>query len=113
MRLEIYSTAVLHETDTTQGNSCMVCYPAGMTAHPPTDPAAKKIRITIDGKIALTVEMLADRWGVATKTVSSALSRDGIEHDGMLDKQKKLYLQTKSDSWWKNRPGKGWKKASS
>lgn len=104
MHLKIYRTSVLHNSDSTQGSSCMVCYPADMTAQAP------KIRITVDGRIALTVEMLAERWGVATKTVSSALSRDGIEHDGMLDKQKKLYLQTKSDAWWKNRPGKGWAK---
>lgn len=104
MDLKIYRTRVLHNLDSTQGSSCMACYAADMTARPP------KIRITIDGKVALTVEMLAERWGVATKTVSSALSRDGIEHDGMLDRQKKLYLQTKSDLWWKGRPGKGWAK---
>lgn len=106
MRLEIYRTGVLHETGTTQRYPCMAWYPADMTADPPNPP---KIRITIDGRVALTVAMAAERKGVAEGTMSSAISRDRIEHDGMLDGKKKIYLQSKIDAWWPKRPGKGWR----
>lgn len=83
----------------------MVCYSADM-AEPLKPP---KVRITVNGRVALTVGMAAERKRVAEGTMSSAISRDQIEHDGMLDKKKKLYLQSKIDAWWKARPTKGWR----
>lgn len=71
-----------------------------------------RVRITIDGRVALTVEMIAERKGVKPKSVTGELTRYKIEHDGMLDGRKKLYLQSKIDGWWDNRGGKGSKKAS-
>jgi hypothetical protein len=73
-----------------------------MTAEP-------RVRITVNGRVALTVAMAATRKGVAEGTMSSAISRDRIEHDGMLDGKKKVYLQSKIDQWWDNRIGKGWR----
>jgi len=66
-----------------------------------------RVRITIDGRVALTVEQAAERKGVKPKTVTGELTRYRIEHDAMLDGRKKLYLQAKFDKWWDNRPGKG------
>lgn len=83
----------------------MLCYAASMTASGP------KVRITVDGKIALTVEWAAARFGVEPKSLSGELSRhkDAITHVAMLDGKKKLYLQRDLDSWWKSRRGRGWR----
>jgi hypothetical protein len=69
--------------------------------------AEPRVRITIDGRVALTVEQIAERKGVKPKSVTGELTRYGIEHDAMLDGRKKIYLQHKIDSWWGNRVGKG------
>ncbi len=81
----------------------MVCYAASMTDQPPKD----KIKITVNGKVALTVEMIAKRWGITPKSVSVEISRRGLEHDSMLDGKKKLYLVQKVNAV--KRPGKGWR----
>ncbi len=71
--------------------------------------ADPRIRITVDGKTALTVEQAAARLGVPTKTLSGELTRykTVIRPVAELDGRKKLYLQTEFDRWWKSRPGKG------
>jgi hypothetical protein len=70
-----------------------------------------RIRITVDGKLALTIEQAAERLGVPTKTLSSELTRykASIQHVAMLDGKKKLYLQSEIDKFWKARPGKAWR----
>lgn len=72
--------------------------------------AEPRVRITIDGRVALTVEQAAARKGVKPKSVTGEITRYKIEHDAMLDGRKKLYLQAKFDKWWDNRGGKGSKK---
>jgi hypothetical protein len=67
------------------------------------------IRITVGGKLALTVEQAAARLGVPPKTLSGELTRykDAIRPAAELDGRKKLYLQSEIDQWWKSRPGRG------
>lgn len=72
--------------------------------------AEPRVRITIDGRVALTVEKIAERKGVKPKSVTGELTRYAVEHDAMLDGRKKLYLQAKIDAWWDNRGGKGYKR---
>lgn len=77
-----------------------------------------EVRIYIGTRLALTVAMAAERAGVTETVMSVAISRGHVPpggtekiyltHDGMLDKKKKIYLQSKFDAWWKARPGKGW-----
>ncbi len=91
------STAPRNETGSTQGNPCVLVYPVCMG----------KVRITLDGKLALTVEQAADRYHLLPKSMSSVISRGGIEADGMLDGKKALYLAGRLDEIMKARPGKG------
>lgn len=72
--------------------------------------AEPRVRITIDGRVALTVEQAAARKGVKPKSITGEIARYGFEHDAMLDGRKKLYLQARFDAWWDNRVGKGGKK---
>lgn len=71
--------------------------------------ASPRIRITVDGKLALTVEQAAARLGVPPKTLSGELTRykNAILPVAELDGRKKLYLQKDVDAWWASRPGKG------
>lgn len=66
-----------------------------------------RVRITIDGKVALTVEQAAERYGMLASSVRVAISREGLEPDGELDGKKKLYLQSRLDAILKARPGRG------
>lgn len=68
-----------------------------------------RIRITVNGKLALTVEQAAAHLGVPTKTLSGELTRykGTIQPAAELDGRKKLYLQKEIDAWWTARPGKG------
>lgn len=71
--------------------------------------ADPRVRITVDGKVALTVEQAAARLGIPTKTLSGELTRykTAIRPAAELDGRKKLYLQAEIDAWWKSRPGRG------
>lgn len=68
-----------------------------------------RIRITVDGKPALTIEQAAERLGVPISTLSGELTRYKavIQPVAALDGKKKLYLQSQVDAWWATRPGKG------
>lgn len=68
-----------------------------------------KIRITVNGKLALTVEQAAVRLGVTPGALSGELTRykGTIRPIAELDGRKKLYLATELDKWWKARPGRG------
>ena len=66
-----------------------------------------RIRITVDGRLALTVEQAAQRYGLKPNSMSAALSRMGTEPDANLDGRKKLYLAGRLDAVMKTRPGKG------
>ncbi len=91
-------TASRNESDSTQGHPCILVYAVPMTG---------KIRITIDGKLALTVEQAADRYHLQPKSISAIISRGAIAEDGTLDGKKKLYLASHLDQIMKARPGKG------
>lgn len=68
-----------------------------------------RIRITVNGKLALTVEQVAERLGVPISTLSGELTRykDVIRPVAELDGRKKLYLPADIDRWWAARPGRG------
>lgn len=68
-----------------------------------------RIRITVNGRLALTVEQIAARLGVPIGTLSSELTRYKavIRPVAELDGRKKLYLPADIDRWWNGRPGKG------
>lgn len=70
---------------------------------------APVVRITVNGRQALTVEMAAERVGVAASTMRGELSRyrDAIAPVAELDGRKQLYLATAFDRWWRSRPGRG------
>jgi hypothetical protein len=70
---------------------------------------APRVRITVDGKLALTIEQMAERLGVTTSTVRAYLTRygHGISPAAELDGRKSLYLAKDIDRWWAARPGKG------
>lgn len=69
--------------------------------------ATMQIRITIDGRVALTVEQAAARYGIRPSSMSAALSRLHVQPDAQLDGKKQLYLATRLDALMKARPGKG------
>jgi hypothetical protein len=66
------------------------------------------IRITYDGKLALTTAQAAQRHGVTTATMRKELDRLGVHPlpEG-LDARTPLYLATAVDTAIKARPGKG------
>jgi hypothetical protein len=66
-----------------------------------------KIRITLDGRLALTVEQAAARYGLRPHSMTSALSRLRVTPDAMLDRRKGLYLAGRLDALMRARPGKG------
>jgi len=66
-----------------------------------------KVRITIDGRLALTVEQAAERYHLTPGSMSSVISRGRIAADSMLDNKKPLYLAGRLDEIMKARPGKG------
>lgn len=68
-----------------------------------------RIKITIDGELALTVEQAAERYGVSANAVRIALGRAGLTDspDDKLDQRKPLYLAARLDQLMTKRPGKG------
>lgn len=67
------------------------------------------VRITVDGKLALTVEQAAERYGLKPAPMRTALARfgDEIEPVTYLDGRKPLYLASRLDAIMAKRPGKG------
>lgn len=65
------------------------------------------VRITVDGRLAVTVEQAAERYGLAASSVRAIITRERIEPDAELDGRKKLYLATRLDAILRARPGKG------
>lgn len=71
------------------------------------------IRITVDGKPALTVAMAAERYGLAASSIRSALTRlgDAITPAAQLDSRTPLYHLVALDKALSRRPGRGHKAA--
>lgn len=67
----------------------------------------ERIRITIGGRLALTVEQAAERYHLLPSSMSAVISRGQIQPDAWLDGKKKLYLAARLDEIMKARPGKG------
>jgi hypothetical protein len=66
------------------------------------------IRITYDGKLALTTAQAAERYGLALSSMRAALSRLAVEPlPEALDGRTPLYQATTLDAIMKARPGKG------
>lgn len=71
--------------------------------------AAPTIRVTVDRRLALTIEQAAERYRLAASSMRGELTRlgDRIKPVAMLDGRKPLYLATELDKLMKSRPGKG------
>lgn len=66
------------------------------------------IRITYDGKLALTVAQAATRYGLGHVTMRKVLSRLNVEPlPEPLDARTPLYAAAELDAAMKARPGKG------
>ncbi len=67
------------------------------------------IRITVNGKLAYTVEQAAAKYGVGPSSMRSVIARAGgqIEEAGRLDGKKALYLAAALDRLMAGRPGRG------
>lgn len=67
------------------------------------------VRITVDGKRALTVEQAAERYGIQPGSMRGELTRlgDKVQPVAMLDGRKPLYLMSELDKLMKGRPGRG------
>jgi len=72
-----------------------------------TADRAPVVRITVDGRLALTVEQAAARHGMAPNSMSSLISREGIEYVAKLDGKKRLYAAAALDAIVRARPGRG------
>ena len=69
-----------------------------------------QIRITVDGRLALTVEQATVRYGFsAASALRTALTRldPPVEPVAYLDGRKPLYGATQLDKAMKGRPGRG------
>lgn len=67
------------------------------------------VRITVDGRLALTVELAAERYGLRPSSVRGELTRlkGKIVPVAYLDGRKPLYLARELDKALASRPGKG------
>jgi len=67
------------------------------------------VRITVDGKLALTVEQAGARYGLNPGPMRVQLTRFGsqVEPVTYLDGRKPLYLAAVLDALMNARPGKG------
>lgn len=71
-------------------------------------PGMAAIRITVDGKLALTVEQAAERYGYPSpSSMRTALVRLDIEPITYLDGRKPLYLATALTAAMRGRKGRG------
>jgi hypothetical protein len=69
-----------------------------------TDP---QIRITVDGKLALTTAQAAQEFGVEPVTVRTGIRDLSIEPVAHLDARTPLYAAVGLRRAWKARPGRG------
>ena len=70
-----------------------------------TDTA--RIRITVDGKLALTTQQFADEADVEPVTVRTEIRRLGVTPVAHLDSRTPLYAALPLRKAWRDRPGKG------
>lgn len=65
------------------------------------------IRITVDGKLAQTIDMAAAQHGLKASSIRSALSRAGAEPAAWLDARTPLHLAKDLERLLSGRPGRG------
>jgi len=65
------------------------------------------IRITVDGKPAITVAQAAERRGVAASSIRAAISRLQLAAAAELDGRTPLYLVKTLNAVLDSRPGRG------
>lgn len=68
--------------------------------------SAPTIRITVDGKRALTVDQLAGETGLKPGSLRPALKRLGVTPDAQLDARTPLYLAAPTLRRLRERPGR-------
>ena len=70
-----------------------------------------RIRITVDGKLALTTRQLAEELKLDPASVRKTIQRLGLEPVDHLDERTPLYAAVATRAAMKGRPGKGAKSA--
>jgi hypothetical protein len=65
------------------------------------------IRITVDGKLALTTRQLGEEFSLDPGPTRKAVQRLGLEPVAHLDERTPLYAATAARKAMKERPGKG------
>jgi hypothetical protein len=68
---------------------------------------ASRIRITVDGKLAMTTRQAAEEFGLELSSVRSAVTRLGLEPVDHLDERTPLYAAVELRKAMRARPGKG------
>jgi hypothetical protein len=63
------------------------------------------IRITVNGKLAYTVEQAAAHYGMGPSSIRAATSRAGLQGAAKLDGKKPLYLASALDKLMAARTG--------
>lgn len=71
-----------------------------------------EVKITVGGRLALTVRQALDRYREryeidSMEAMHSIIRRAGLEPDGHVDGRTPLYLARKLDALMDSRPGKG------
>jgi hypothetical protein len=71
-----------------------------------------EVRITVNGRRALTVRQALDRYQdyhriTSMEAMYSIIRRAGLEADGQIDGRTPVYLARKLDAVMASRPGKG------
>lgn len=65
-----------------------------------------KIRITVGGKLAMTINEAAERHGLAPVSIRTLIKRTGYKPDAHLD-GKPLFIAARFDKFMASRPGRG------
>lgn len=75
---------------------------------------APRVRITVDGRLALTIEQAAERYGLASSSMRAVISRLRIQPAAHLDgdrpdavRRRGLYMAKELDVVMRSRPGRG------
>jgi hypothetical protein len=70
----------------------------------------REIVIKVDGKLALTVQMIAAQYELARNSVATIIERERVPVAAMLDGKKAVYFAADVKRAMAARPGKAWRK---
>jgi hypothetical protein len=76
----------------------------------PDTEAPPEVVITVDGKLAYTVDQAATKYGIKRRSMNSIIERNSIPVAANLDGNKKVYLAADIERVMGARPGHGWRK---